>query len=197
MVAAAVTYMLGYARVSTAGQDPAGQVKALKAAGCDRIVAETGGGARARPALEEAIGWLRPGDTLCVTALDRIGRRTVELITLVEQLRDRGVRFRSLREGVDDGTPAGRAMLGVMAVFAQMERELLNERTRDGVAAARASGRRGGRPSKMTPAKRVRAAKLLVQPGATVSGVARTLGVSRATLYRALPDETRALGGGT
>jgi DNA invertase Pin-like site-specific DNA recombinase len=188
--------LVGYARVSTKSQDPGLQLSALQGFGCERVFFEqTSGAAAARPVLDEALRYVRPGDTLCVWRLDRLGRRTAALVTLLDELHGRGIEFASITEGMDTRTQAGKLLYMVAAWFAENEREVLRDRTRAGLEAARERGIRGGRPPTMGPAKVTRARELLALPGATVAGVARTLGVSRPVLYRALPDEIRALSG--
>ena len=140
----------------------------------------------ARPELERALDHLRPGDTLIVWRLDRLGRSLRHLIEVVGQLEERGVAFRSVTEGIDTSTPGGKLVFHIFASLAEFERELIRERTRAGLAAARARGRRGGRPSKLTPEK-IEVARQMYQSGAhTLATIATTVGVSRATLYRAL-----------
>jgi DNA invertase Pin-like site-specific DNA recombinase len=147
-------HLLGYARVSTADQHPQLQVDALKAAGCYRVFTETASGARAdRPTLAQVLDQLRPGDTLVVWKLDRLGRSLRHLVDTITGLADRGVGFRSLQEAIDTTTPGGKLVFHVFAALAEFERDLIGERTTAGLAAARARGRRGGRPSVMTTHK--------------------------------------------
>lgn len=178
---------IGYARVSTADQDPALQADALAAAGCTRIFFDAASGALAdRPELAAALDYLRPGDTLVVWRLDRLGRSLRHLIATVEELRARGVEFASLTESIDTSTPAGRLIFHTFAALAEFERDLIRERTEAGLAAARARGRLGGRPSVMTTEK-LKVARAMYDSGEhTTAAIARTVGVSRATLYRAL-----------
>jgi len=179
--------MIGYARVSTDEQSLALQVDALTTAGCSRVFSDTASGrAAARPGLADALSHARSGDTLAVWKLDRLGRSVAGLIALVGDLEKRGVAFRSLTDGIDTSTPAGRFFFHVMSALAQMERELIVERTQAGLNAARRRGRVGGRKRKMTDA-RVDAAVRLLAGGTPAIEVAETLGVSRATLYRWLP----------
>lgn len=142
--------MFGYARVSTDEQNPALQFDALKRAGCGRIFTEYASGARTnRPALEEVLRLLRSGDTLVTWKLDRLGRSLSHLISLVAELDSRGVAFRSLSEAIDTGTASGRLLFHVMGALAEFERALISERTRAGMAAARARGVVLGRPTKL------------------------------------------------
>ena len=176
--------LLGYARVSTTMQDPALQHDALSAAGCWRTWTDTASGAKAdRPQLAEAMAALRPGDTLAVWRLDRLGRSLPHLIDTVRELEERGVGFRSLQESIDTTTPGGRLVFHIFGALASFERELIVERTQAGLTAARARGRTGGRPTVLTPAKERQARKMLAE-GATKDEVAGVLGVSVSTLYR-------------
>lgn len=178
---------IGYARVSTQDQHLALQRDALTAAGCERIYEDVVSGSREqRPGLERALEMLRRGDTFVVWKLDRLGRSVKQLVDLVAGLEARGVQFRSLTDGIDTGGPAGRFFFHVMASLAQMERELIVERTRAGLEAARRQGRRGGRKRKMTDSKLDAAARLLAT-GMPPRDVARDLGISVPTLYRWLP----------
>ncbi len=146
--------LLGYARVSTGAQDLALQRDALNAAGCLRIFEDTASGALDdRPQLSSLLDDLREGDTLVVWRLDRLGRSLRHLIDTVTALADRGVGFRSLRESIDTTTPGGRQVFHVFTALAQFERDLISERTRAGLAAARARGRKGGRRTVMTTSK--------------------------------------------
>ena len=140
--------LLGYARVSTGDQNPDHQIDALTRAGVDpeHIHLDRASGAKAsRPGLDALVGKLRDGDTVVITRLDRLGRSVVHLVTLGAQLRERGVGLRVLEQGIDTGTIEGRAMFGMLSVLAELQRELIVANTRDGLAAARARGRTGGR----------------------------------------------------
>jgi DNA invertase Pin-like site-specific DNA recombinase len=181
-------HLLGYARVSTTDQHPQLQVDALTAAGCSRVFTETASGARAdRPTLAQVLDQLRPGDTLVVWKLDRLGRSLRHLVDTITSLADRGVGFRSLQEAIDTTTtPGGKLVFHVFAVLAEFERDLIRERTATGLAAARSRGRHGGRPSVLT-AQKLRVAKEMYASGQyTVAAIATTLGVSRASIYRHL-----------
>ncbi len=139
--------LIGYARVSTLEQDPDLQVRALKAAGCAKIFEERASGAKSeRPQLTAALSHLREGDTLCVWRLDRLGRNMRHLIETVETLKDQGVEFRSLTEGIDTTTIGGELVFGIFSAFAQFERNLIRERTMAGLSAARVRGRAVGHP---------------------------------------------------
>ena len=177
---------IGYARVSTAEQNPLLQVDALTAAGCVRIFTDTASGAlRQRPQLDAALDYVRAGDTLVVWRLDRLGRSLNHLVATVAALTERGVGMASLREAIDTTTAPGRLVLHVFGSLAEFERALIVERTQAGLAAARAQGRTGGRPPLLS-AEKLAAAHRLHAGGDSVTSIARTLGVSRATLYRHL-----------
>lgn len=178
--------LIGYARVSTADQDPALQLDALAAVGCAKVFTDRASGARQdRPQLAAALDYARAGDTLVVWRLDRLGRSLRHLLDLVEQLDAAGVGLRSVTEQLDTTSAGGRLVFQVFGALAEFERELIRERTQAGLAAARARGRRGGRRPVMTPAK-LTAAQALLDGGRTPGEAAAAVGVSRATLYRAL-----------
>ncbi len=184
--------LVGYARVSTEDQNLDLQSDALKSAGCEQLFTDQlSGAAKNRPGLDEALKYLRQGDTLVVWKLDRLGRTVKGLVDLVESLQEKGIQFRSLTDGIDTSTSAGRFFFHVMAALAQMERELIRERTNAGLKAARARGRLGGRKPKMDDSK-VKSAKHLLDSGVPAREVANNLGVSRATLYRALAQAMEA-----
>ena len=187
--------LLGYARVSTLDQDPALQTDALDAAGCWRVWTDKASGKLdRRPQLDKVLDQLRPGDTLVVWRLDRLGRSMKHLISVVGDLEERGIGFRSLTENIDTTTPAGKLIFHIFGALAEFERELTLERTHAGLAAARARGRKGGRPTVMTPEKLAVARQMLDDPDAdhTVTTVAKTIGVSRSALYRAMAAEDAA-----
>jgi DNA invertase Pin-like site-specific DNA recombinase len=165
--------LLGYARVSTLEQDEALQVDALRSAGCARVfVDKASGKLEHRPALDRLLEQLRPGDTLVVWRLDRLGRSLRHLIETVQLLDSRSAVFRSLTEAIDTSTPGGKLIFHVFGALAEFERDLIRERTMAGLAAARARGRRGGRPSVWTEEK-------LGWPGACTR--------ARSTTWRASP----------
>lgn len=179
---------IGYARVSTGEQTLNLQLDALKTADCGKVYQETASGAKAdRPVLDEVLSYLREGDTLVVWRLDRLGRSLDHLIDVVSGLAERGIGFKSLTEQIDTTTPGGKLIFHVFGALAEFERDLIRERTQAGLAAARARGRVGGRPKKLTDAKQLELARTLYQSDQTdVETICRTLGISRATLYRAL-----------
>ena len=185
-------HLLGYARVSTAQQDPALQLDALRAAGCARVWTEHASGARTqRPQLQDLLEHLLAGDTLVVWRLDRLGRSIRDLIDIAQTLKQRDVGLRSLQESIDTTSAGGQLIFHIFGALAEFERELIGERTRAGLDAARARGRHGGRRSVMTPAKITAARQMYDSREHTVEAIARALGVSRATIYRALADEPR------
>lgn len=182
---------VGYARVSTKDQNLALQNEALKRAGCEKIYEDRVSGAKAiRQGLDLALEVLREGDSLVVWKLDRLGRNVKDLVTLVGNLEKQGIHFRSLTDNIDTSTTSGRFFFHVMASLAQMERELLVERTQAGLEAARKRGRVGGRKRSMTDSK-LAAAKRLLADGIPPKDVAVDLGISVPTLYRWLPAAQR------
>ncbi|MEW1965914.1 recombinase family protein [Micrococcus sp. NPDC078436] len=179
--------LLGYARVSTTDQDAALQIDALKATGCFRVFVDTASGALAsRPELEKLLDQLRPGDTLVVWRLDRLGRSIRHLIDQLQVLADRGVGFRSLQETIDTTSSGGRLVFHVFAALAEFERDLIRERTQAGLTAARARGRAGGRPPSLSADQARQARRMYEQQELTVAQIGEVLGVSRTTVYRTL-----------
>ncbi|MEV6995821.1 recombinase family protein [Streptomyces sp. NPDC093228] len=188
---------IGYARVSTGGQRLERQLDALTAAGCRKIFADKMSGKDAlRPELKACHAFLDAGDTLVVPSLDRYGRSLQDLINMVAELGTRGIGFTSLHENLDTTTPGGRLVFHVFAALAEFIRELIVIGTEEGLAAARARGRVGGRPSVATE-EIIRAARdLLADPGRSITSIAKLLGVSPGTLYNHIPD-LRELRAGT
>jgi DNA invertase Pin-like site-specific DNA recombinase len=181
-------YKIGCARVSTLDQNLALQQDALREAGCEKIFVEQMSGAVTdRPALRGALEYARSGDTLIVWKLDRLARSMKQLIETVEMLRFRGIGFRSLTEAIDTTTAQGVLVFHMFSALAEFERALIRERTRAGLAAAKRSGRIGGRPTKMTEDDLDVARTLSNASDMTVADIAGRLGVSPATLYRYLP----------
>ncbi|MEU8347684.1 recombinase family protein [Spirillospora sp. NPDC048832] len=181
--------LIGYARVSTGAQRLDRQMHALETAGCTRIFADKKSGKDAeRAELWKALDYMRPGDTLVVPSLDRLGRSLQDLIAIVAGLRERGIGFRSLHEAIDTTTPGGRLVFHVFAALAEFIRELIVQGTNEGLAAARARGQRLGRPPALTPDQVRQARALLTRPEESVSSIARLLGVSRSTLYKHVPE---------
>ncbi|MGX4864207.1 recombinase family protein [Escherichia coli] len=178
--------LIGYARVSTAEQDTALQTDALRNAGCERFFEDTASGAKAdRPGLADALAYLRDGDVLVVWRLDRLGRSLPHLIETVGKLEARGVGFRSLTENIDTTTPGGRLIFHVFGALGQFERDLIRERTKAGLTAAAARGRKGGRKPVVT-ADKLQRARELVANGLNVREAAARLKVGKTALYAAL-----------
>lgn len=178
---------IGYARVSTADQNLDAQLDALKAAGCEKIFSDKASGKlTSRPEWDKALEYLREGDALVVTKLDRLSRSSRHLLEVSETLRKRGVDLVATAQNIDTTSPQGRCFFTVMAAFAELERDMISERTKEGLEAARARGRKGGRRAVMTPEKAAVARQMYDSRQHTVDAIAKVLGVSRATIYRTL-----------
>ena len=178
--------LIGYARVSTVEQDTALQKDALSKAGCERVFEDMVSGMKAdRPGLAAALAYLREGDVLAVWRLDRLGRSLPHLIETIEALEKRGVGFRSLTEAIDTTTSGGRLIFHVFGALGQFERDLIRERTRAGLAAAAARGRKGGRKPVVT-ADKLQQARKHIANGLNVREAAARLKVSKTALYAAL-----------
>ena len=179
--------IIGYARVSTSEQDTTLQIDALTAAGCERIYQEyKSGKSKDRPELIRCLDALREGDVLIVWRLDRLGRSLKDLIEIVSELESKGVGFQSLNESIDTTSSSGKLIFHVFAALSEFERSLIQERTKAGLAAARARGRKGGRPKKLSDDQIRKAKAMLSDPMMTKSEVAGHFGVSRVTLNSAL-----------
>lgn len=182
--------LIGYARVSTTDQDLAAQTDALQKAGCEQIFTDkASGGTDKRPGLDEMLSKLRRGDTVVVVRLDRLGRSTRHLVNLMEGFQEAGINFRSLSEGMDTSTPTGKMIFQVFAAVAEFERSLIRERTMAGLEAARARGKRGGRPkglSKKAEQKAMVAETLYKERKLSIKEICEQIGISRPTLYRYL-----------
>lgn len=179
--------MVGYARVSTGDQDLALQIDALESAGCTRIYDDKISGAKSvRRGLDECLSALQRGDTLIVWRLDRLGRSMQHLVSVVTDLKERGINFRSIQDGaIDTTTASGELVFNIFASIAQFERELIRERTNAGLAAARARGRKGGRRPISPSDPKVKAARAMhADPCQSIKEICETLNISRATLYR-------------
>ncbi len=186
--------LIGYARVSKNEQNPGMQTQALRAVGVERIYEERASGGRwDRPELHRLLDTLRPGDVLVVWKLDRLGRSLKDLLVLLERLDGLGVGFRSLTEHVDTTTPAGRMLLQMLGAFAEFEREMVRERTREGLAAARADGRVGGRRPKLSQSQRAELVRGVQEERYTMAQAARLFDVHPATVSR-LMAQFRAAG---
>ena len=178
--------LIGYARVSTYEQTLNLQKDALEKAGCTKIYTDTASGAKTeRIGLEEALSYVRKGDTLVVWRLDRLGRSLPHLIATMTDLEERGIGFKSLTENIDTTTSGGKLIFHIFGALAEFERNLIRERTNAGLTAARARGRRGGRPKALT-GKQLTIARDLYKKRHPIPEICRTLKISKATLYRAL-----------
>ncbi len=179
--------LIGYARVSTREERQVldRQIDALTTAGCEKIFDDRLSGVQAdRPGLNACLGYLRAGDVLTVLDLDRLGRRARDLIGMIEDLEKKGVAFKALNSPMDTTTPAGRAFLQIQAAFAEMERNLIRQRVNEGLTAARARGRQGGRPRVMTPERLRFAQHLMADKTRTIPQICRELGdIPSSTLY--------------
>lgn len=184
--------LVAYARVSTQDQTLALQEDALRSAGCERIFTETASGAQTdRPALAEVLLFLRPGDTLVVWRLDRLGRSLHHLLDVVMALEDKGIGFNSLSENIDTTTSTGKLVFHIFGSLAEFERNLIRDRTLAGLAAARARGRKGGHPRVTafnTPNKLALARAMHANQTTTIAEICETLHVSKTTLYRYLKE---------
>ena len=177
---------IGYARVSTEGQNLDAQQDALQAAGTERLFSDKiSGSLRQRPELDRLLDQLRAGDVVVVTKYDRLARSLRDLLDIVEVIQARGAGFRSLAEDIDTTTPAGRLVFHVFASIAQFERERIAERTREGLAAARARGRVGGRPPALSAAQKAEVCRMRDDEGRSVADIARLFSVSPQTVRRA------------
>jgi DNA invertase Pin-like site-specific DNA recombinase len=185
-----MTNVIGYARVSTPDQSLAMQVEALEKAGCHQVFTDVASGAKAaRPGLDKALSYLREGDTLVVWKIDRLGRSLLHLVQVVDELRARGVAFRSLTDpGIDTTTRNGKLLFNLFATLAEFERDLIRERTKAGLASASARGRHGGRRPVVTSAKLDRARMLIDEKGLSVREAAAAVKVGKTALYEALKD---------
>jgi DNA invertase Pin-like site-specific DNA recombinase len=179
---------IGYARVSTTDQHPEVQHDALAEAGCSRIFTDRGvsGKLARRPQWDACLGYLREGDVLVVTKLDRLGRSVKHLVDLGLQLRERGIDLVVTQQGIDTTTPAGKLLFHLLAAIAEFEADLISERTRDGLAAARARGRTGGRKRSLTARQAAVIRDMYESRKHTVNEIAETFGVSHMTVYRYL-----------
>lgn len=184
---------IGYARVSTRDQHPEAQEDALRAAGCEQVFVDKASGKLAsRPELEKALLVAREGDQFVITKLDRLGRSLKNLIELSEQMRAKGIGLVVLDQGIDTSTPAGRMFFQIIGAIAEFEHSLMVERTKEGLEAARARGRKGGRKQALKPRQVALAQEMYDELGDdgkrkhTVQDIAGELGVARTTIYRYL-----------
>jgi DNA invertase Pin-like site-specific DNA recombinase len=177
--------LIGYARVSTQDQTLALQKDALEKLGCNKIFTDTASGAKAeRIGLEEALEYVREGDTLVVWRLDRLGRSLKHLIETITELNNRKIGFKSIQESIDTTTSGGKLIFHIFGALAEFERDIIRERTQAGLTAARARGRLGGRPKSLTGKKTAMAQALYNDKNNTIDEICKTLNISRATLYR-------------
>ena len=177
---------IGYGRVSTTDQNLTSQEDALNKAGVDKLYVDTFTGTKSsRPELDKLREHIRAGDVLVITRLDRLGRSAKDLLTIVSELESLGAQLEVVEQNIDTTTPEGKLFFTMVAAFAEFERGIMRARTLDGLAAARARGRVGGRKPKMTP-KHIELAKKMYEEGTTVQDIANLLGVSRPTVYRAI-----------
>ncbi len=177
--------LIGYARVSTDDQNLDLQRDALTKAGCERICEDHQSGAKAdRPGLREALDYAREGDTLTVWRLDRLSRSLKDLIDMASQLKGRSIGLKSLHESIDTTSSSGKLIFHVFGALAEFERNLIRERTQAGLSAARARGRRGGRPKSLDASKRTVAVSLYDEKKHSVKEVCEIMGISKPTLYK-------------
>jgi DNA invertase Pin-like site-specific DNA recombinase len=183
--------LIGYARVSTHDQTLNLQQDALTKAGCTKIFTDTASGAKTeRKGLDEALNYVQKGDALVVWRLDRLGRSLPHLITTMTDLEERGIGFKSLTENIDTTTSGGKLIFHIFGALAEFERNLIRERTQAGLSAARARGRKGGRPKVLT-GKQLSIAQDLCEKRHPIQEICRMLKISRATLYRYIKIEER------
>lgn len=186
--------LVGYARVSTDEQTLDLQTDALGSAGCDRVFTDSMSGAKTeRPGLADALAYVRPGDTLVVWRLDRLGRSLAHLIETVTTLERRGIGFKSLTESIDTTTSSGKLIFQIFGALAEFERNLIRERTQAGLAAARARGRVGGRRHALTPKDAAMACALYAARTHSIQDICTRFGISRATLWRYMRGGTRPI----
>ncbi len=184
--------VIGYARVSTKEQDLSLQLDALSKYGCDRIFTDKMSSVKERQGLTDALGYLRDGDTLVVWKLDRLCRSLPDLIKISEQIRMMGAQLVSITESIDTSTPAGRLYFNILGALGQMERELIQERVKAGLAAARRRGKVPGKPR--VSEEKLELARRELYAGRTYPEVARILGVHPQTLYRLVPVKSLNVG---
>jgi len=177
--------LVGYAGVSTQDQTLNLQKDALEKIGCTKIFTDVISGAKAeRKGLQEALEYVREGDTLVVWRLDRLGRSLKHLIETITNLNNRKIGFKSMQENIDTTTSGGKLIFHIFGALAEFERDIIRERTQAGLAAARARGRKGGRPKALTGKKVAIAQELYNNKQNSIADICKTLNISRATLYR-------------
>ena len=179
--------LIGYARVSTIDQNLDAQKDALQKAGCEKIITdEVGGSVSDRPGLTQLRNMLREGDTVVVWRLDRLGRTLKHLIEWINELEEQGIGFKSLQESIDTTTSSGKLIFHIFGALSEFERNLIQERTRAGLEAARSRGRQGGRPKKLSQEKQQMAQNLYKSKQYSINQICDMVGVSKTTLYRYL-----------
>ena len=184
--------LIGYARVSTDEQNLNLQRDALQKAGCEQIFTDTVSGTKAkRLGLEQALSHLRAGDTLVVWRLDRLGRSLRHLIDTVTDLQEGGIGFKSLTESIDTTTSGGKLVFHIFGALAEFEREIIRERTKAGLTAARARGKSGGRPKALTEKQVQMLRNLAADPNNSIDDICQTLGIGRTTYYRYIDAEEK------
>lgn len=182
--------LIGYARVSTDDQNLDLQKDALKQAGCERIIEDRMSGAKAeRPGLQEALGYARSGDIFVVWRLDRLSRSLKDLIEMITILESRDIGLMSLHESINTTSSSGKLIFHIFGALAEFERNLIRERTNAGLSAARARGRKGGRPKALALDKRKLAIKLYEEKKHTVDQICQMMGISKPTLYKYVATE--------
>lgn len=188
-----LTMKFGYARVSKNEQSLEIQIQKLTAAGCDEIFTEKISGVKdERPQLQSLMNKLRDGDIVCVVRLDRLGRRMIRLVELINDFKERGIEFVSLENHLDTTTPMGMLLFNMCAAFSEMERELIRERVKAGIGSARDKGRRGGRPKALTQDKKLMLSALHQSGTLSVKQICEAVGISRSVYYRALTSNISA-----
>ncbi len=185
---------IGYARVSTADQHLRMQEAALKKAGCKKIYYDTASGAKAdRPGLEKALEQLREGDSLIVWKLDRLGRSLRHLIDIIQRLKDLGIGFQSIGENIDTTTTGGKLVFHIFSALAEFERDLIRDRTNAGLQAARARGRKGGRPARLSAKNIKKMVGYYNNQKNTVDEICKIFGIGRTSFYNYLRKEQKAI----
>jgi DNA invertase Pin-like site-specific DNA recombinase len=182
--------LIGYARVSTQDQNLTLQLDALNKAGCTRIFEDYASGSKTeRKGLIAEFDYARAGDTIVVWKLDRLGRSTKDLLRIVEELKTKGIAFKSLQENIDTNTSGGKLIFHIFSSLAEFEKDVIRERTNAGLAAARARGRQGGRPAILTPEQVLQLKRLHKDRESSISSLLTTFNIKRPTLYKYLKQE--------
>ncbi len=181
--------LIGYARVSTDDQNLNLQEDALKQAGCEQIFKDQFSGVKAeRPGLKQTLQYARTGDTIVVWRLDRLSRSLKELIEMVTLLETKDIGLKSLQESIDTSSSSGKLIFHIFGALAEFERNLIRERTQAGLQAARARGRKGGRPKALNKDKQALAVKLYDEKNHTVNRICEMMSISKPTLYKYIED---------